>query len=179
MRITGGIYKGRMLKTMPGLRTRPTTDKIRQSIFNVLMHDIEGKSVLDLFAGSGALGIEAVSRGGESAVFVESGIKQVSIIKENLNSLGLDAEIIDSDYIVACQLLSDGGKKFDIVFADPPYKEIMPLEVVKTICQYGLLSSGGLFIIEHKFGQPVETELLKLIKQRKFGQTEVSFFIRK
>ncbi len=179
MRVTGGLYKGRMLKTMPGIRTRPTTDKIRQSIFNILMHDIDGKSVLDLFAGSGALGIEAVSRGSESAVFVESGNTQVSIIKENLDSLGLDAEIIDSDYIVACQILSEGGRKFDIIFADPPYGEIVPLQVLRTICQYGLLSSGGLFIIEHKFGQPVETELLKLIKQRKFGQTEVSFFIRK
>ena len=81
MRVTGGIYKGRIIKTVPDLSTRPTTDKIRQSIFNVLINDIMDSSVLDIFAGSGSLGIEAISRGADSVIFIESGIKQAVVQK--------------------------------------------------------------------------------------------------
>ena len=105
MRVTGGLYRGRILKSAPGLATRPTTDKIRQAIFNILMNDIEGTEVLDLFAGSGAIGIEAISRGADSVLFVENGYQPILFIKENLHSLDLDCELIELDYITAERLI--------------------------------------------------------------------------
>jgi 16S rRNA (guanine966-N2)-methyltransferase len=179
MRVTGGIYKGRIIKTIPGLSTRPTTDKIRQSIFNILMNDIVDTSVLDIFAGSGALGIEALSRGAGAVIFIESGHKQVEIIRGNLKMLDLKAEIMESDYSEVCCNLQKIGKKFNLIFADPPYEKIKPPEVIKTILQYNLLKDDGLFIIEHKSGQIAKSDRVDLLKKRKFGQTEVSFYVKK
>ncbi|MBN2227177.1 MAG: 16S rRNA (guanine(966)-N(2))-methyltransferase RsmD [candidate division Zixibacteria bacterium] len=176
MRITGGTFRGRQLKTTPGMTTRPTADKIRQAVFNILMNDIAEAQVLDLFAGSGAMGIEAISHGAQSAVFVEAGRAQVNVIRKNLDALGLKAEVIAGDYTSACRALEGAGRRFDLIFADPPYKEYVPLEIIDTILQYNLLAPGGLLIIEHKSGQETATERLWLIKQRRFGQTEVSFY---
>ncbi|MFH2036879.1 MAG: 16S rRNA (guanine(966)-N(2))-methyltransferase RsmD [Candidatus Zixiibacteriota bacterium] len=178
MRISGGQYHGRKIDAPPGLITRPTIDKVRQAIFNILMHDIDGATFLDLFAGSGAVGIEAVSRGAKSVIFVESGRKQVEIIQKNLKKVKLDANILDDDYKTASRILNSQKKQFDIVFADPPYLEISPLEVIDTVIEYDLLTPKGLLIIEHKFGALTENDKLKLLKKRKFGQTEISFFGR-
>jgi 16S rRNA (guanine(966)-N(2))-methyltransferase RsmD len=143
------------------------------------MHDIEGADVLDLFAGSGALGIEAISRGAETAVFVESGKDQINIIEQNLKSLGLELSIIPTDFQDACTLLNQNKKQFDLIFADPPYEEIQPQNIIDTVNQYNLLRNNGLLIIEHKFGQPVDTKLMKVLKKRKFGQTEITFLCGK
>lgn len=179
MRVTGGIFGGRKLQTISGGATRPTADKVRQAIFNVLMHDIEGAKVLDIFAGSGALGIDALSRGAELAVFVESGHAQVNVIKDNLRNLGLAADVLVNDYRAACRHLSEEGKKFELIFADPPYDEVTPPEIMETVLQYGLLSPDGLLIIEHKRGQAKESDKMHLLKKRRFGQTEVSFYAQK
>ncbi len=176
MRVTGGTLRGRKLKTTPGLAARPTTDKLRQSIFTILMHDIIDQDVLDLFAGSGALGIEALSRGAHTAVFVEKGKDQAKIIRENLDSLGLKAELIDCDYEAACASLSDNGRKFDVIFADPPYADYPPSDIINTVMRYNLLAENGFLIIEHRAGQDKESRRMVLIKSRKFGQTEVSFY---
>lgn len=176
MRVTGGTLKGRRLSTAPGMTTRPTTDKVRQSIFNILMHEIEDAEVLDLFAGSGAVGIEAVSRGAKSAVFVESIYKPVAVIKQNLKSLELEAQVLNADYREACRILSANGRQFDLIFADPPYEKVTPQEVAETVLQYNLLRSKGLFIIEHKSGMSISSDSIVLLKKRKFGQTEVSFY---
>jgi len=178
MRITGGILRGRTLATVSGWVTRPTSEKIRQSIFNILMNDVEGADVLDLFAGSGALGIEALSRGAASAVFVESGRPQAEIVKKNLASLDLTARIITRDFRSACQHLSHEGYRFDLVFADPPYEQFLPEVVGRAVLQYDLLHDKGLFIMERKSGPQVIIDGLKLLKNRKFGQTEVSFYAR-
>jgi 16S rRNA (guanine966-N2)-methyltransferase len=179
MRVTGGILKGRILKTTPGLSTRPTTDKIRQSIFNILMNDIENAVVLDIFGGSGALGIEALSRGAASSIFIESGRKQVEVIQENLTTLGLKAGVFECDYIAACRTLHTDGRKFDLIFADPPYEKISPDKVAEIVLRYDLLEHNGLLIIEHKAGQDIKPDAVERLKKRKFGQTEVSFYARK
>jgi 16S rRNA (guanine966-N2)-methyltransferase len=179
MRVTGGIFGGRKLQTISGRATRPTADKVREAIFNVLMHDVEGARVLDIFSGSGALGIEALSRGAEAAVFIESGRVQVNAIKNNLRNLGLKADIFVKDYRTACRYLSEEGKRFELIFADPPYDEVTPSEIVETVFQYGLLSHNGLLIIEHKRMQAKESDKMHLLKKRRFGQTEVSFYARK
>lgn len=167
------------MRTTPGLKARPTTDKIRQSIFNILMNDIESRETLDLFAGSGALGIEALSRGAASAVFVESGHQQARAIKTNLKELDLKADVLEADYKAAARLLAESNIAFDIIFADPPYERYSPADVAETVLRYNLLRPGGLFIIEHKTGGMIPEGRLNLLKRRRFGQTEVSFYVCK
>jgi len=179
MRITGGIFKGRRLKTTPGLVTRPTTDKIRQAIFNILMSDIDGKTALDLFAGSGALGIEAISRGAESAVFVEIGHRQAETIRGNLRTLDLNQQVVELDYHKACRTLSEREKQFDIIFADPPYNKFMPKDVITAVVQYNLLAPEGFLIIEHNAGVDIMNNYMVILLNRKFGQTEVTFYALK
>jgi len=179
MRVTGGKFRGRPLKAARGLISRPTTDKIRQSVFNILMNDIENRDVLDIFAGSGALGIEAVSRGAARAVLIESGHQQAEAIKSNIKSLGLDMRLIKSDFKAACRLLNEEEERFDIIFADPPYEKYTPTDIADVVMQYNLLRDEGLLIIEHKSGALLESDSLILLKRRKFGQTEVSFYARK
>jgi 16S rRNA (guanine966-N2)-methyltransferase len=179
MRVTGGIFKGRLLRTAPGMAARPTTDKVRQSIFNILMNDIEGKTILDIFAGSGALGIEALSRGAGPAVFIEIAHQQFVAIRRNLKSLDLQDEIIQADYLKGCRQLAEEGRQFEIIFADPPYEKITPIEVITAVLEYNLLAPGGFLIIEHKSGVVNSHEKMTLLKNRKFGQTEVTFYASK
>lgn len=176
MRVTGGIYGGRPLKAASGMVSRPTTDKVRESIFNILMNDVEGTEVLDIFAGSGALGIEAVSRGAASAIFIEKGFHQAEAIKANLQSLELSLRLIKSDFKAACNLLQDEERQFDLIFADPPYDKFSPDNVAEVVAQYNLLRPDGFLIIEHKFGVGMTDSRFKLLKRRKFGQTEVTFY---
>jgi len=178
MRVTGGIYGGRIIKSVPGNDTRPTPDKVRQAIFNMLMHDIEDTRVLDLFAGSGALGIEALSRGAREAVFVENGRSQVKIIRDNLAGLGLSATVIERDYKKACKALSEAGEKFDIVFADPPYDLLTPLELADRVAEYNLLEPNGFLIIEHRAGREFENDKWHPTRHKKYGQTEVTVYVR-
>ncbi len=179
MRITSGIYKGRHLKTTPGLIARPTTDKIRQAICNILMNDLEGKSVLDLFAGSGALGIEAISRGANSAVFVEIGHRQADMIRSNLRMLDLSQLVLELDYQRGCRLLFERGRRFDIIFADPPYNKFTPGDVIEAVLQYNLLEPEGFLIIEHNAGANISSDRMTILINRKFGQTEVTFYALK
>jgi len=178
MRVTGGELKGRKLKNTPGLISRPTTDKTRQSIFNTLMHDILNTDILDLFAGSGALGIEALSRGAKSAVFVENGRQQAAVIRDNLEALGLKGELLNIEFKTACARLAESNRKFDIIFADPPYSDFSPADIIDTVTQYNLLADTGFLIIEHRAGQEKKSGRMMLIKERKFGQTEVSFYVQ-
>ncbi len=176
MRISGGKYTGRQLRTLSGFSTRPTTDKVRQSIFNILMHDTEDASVLDLFAGSGALGIEALSRGAKSAAFVDFSGKSAGVIKMNLKSLGLKQDVYEMGWTAACKLFAERDEKFDLIFADPPYNKVSPKKVIEAVYQYNLLGEKGLLIIEHKAGLEAGDEKMVLLKKRKFGQTEISFY---
>ena len=143
------------------------------------MHDIEGAEVLDIFAGSCALGIDALSRGAIAAVFVETGKKQVEAIMRNLKSVGLEMPVMAMDYREAGRILAEREKKFDLIFADPPYEEITPQMVAETVIRYNLLSPDGLLIIEHKSGLTAEPENVRLLKRKKYGQTEVSFYAEK
>jgi 16S rRNA (guanine966-N2)-methyltransferase len=179
MRITGGIYKGRHLKSTPGFIARPTTDKIRQAIFNILMNDIESKTVLDLFAGSGALGIEAISRGAELSTFIEIGHRQAETVRNNLKGLDLDQIVLEVDFQKGCRLLSERGRKFDLIFADPPYNKFSPKEVINAIKEYNLLALDGFLIIEHNAGIDLNSDCMDILINRKFGQTEVTFYANK
>src|SRR5690348_8883448 len=144
MRVIAGEYKGRRLKAVPGQNTRPTTDKVKESMFNIIGPYFEGGMALDLFAGTGGLGIEALSRGIVKAVFIEKDYKAISVIRENIQMLGLEprVEISKNDAKRALDTLAERGVRFDLVFLDPPYKLIgLYQELILKMQQIGLLNN--------------------------------------
>jgi 16S rRNA (guanine(966)-N(2))-methyltransferase RsmD len=157
---------------------RPTTDKIRQSIFNILAHETPGARILDLFCGSGALGIEALSRGAESVMFVDESKKSLQALEKNLTDLNLAAETVLLDWKAALGQLTERNLSFDLIFADPPYHQVK----IETICKSlvsgpgsALLAPDGIFIMESEAEAKVG-KALRLLKERKFGQTKVGFY---
>lgn len=148
MRIIAGKYKGRTIKTIKGTATRPTLDKVREAVFNILGQYFDGGVALDLFAGSGALGIEAVSRGINKCIFVDVNIEAIKVIKENLKSLGIESsEVIKGDALKAL----DGVLKnyqFDLVFLDPPYHKNLIDTVLCKLIDNNLLKKEAVVVVE-------------------------------
>ena len=166
-----------------GLEIRPTQDKVRGAIFNIL-GDIGGKSVLELFAGSGAFGIEAISRGAKSAVFVDNNFRCVQTIRSNLESLGVNESmynIIKSDARGILPRLAGNGDKFDIIFLDPPYHKGMAKNCLISIDAYGIVSPIGMVIIEHfrKDALDAELERLLFLDERRYGDTLITIYERR
>ena len=178
MRIITGKFKGRTLQTVPDRSVRPATDRVKGAIFNVLQNRLRiiDALVLDLFAGSGSLGFEALSRGAAHAVFVESQRKVLSTIETNAAVLGcLDScDIIDAD---ALSFIQQSRRPFDLIFADPPYAYQNTTGIPQAVFERGLLRTGGFLIIEHaKEAMFGPSELYKVAVQKEFGNTRVSFF---
>jgi len=180
LRIISGKYKGRILSSVRKAKIRPSSDKVKGSIFNVLKGEVEGKKVLDLFAGSGNLGIEALSCGAEFATFVDSSLQSIKIIKKNLESLSLDkrAKTINKDCL---KILPKLQEKFGIIFADPPYLCGFAQKVIDSVVKYDLLERDGILVLEHHKKEIFEypEEKLYYIKAKRFGDTVVSFFLKK
>lgn len=145
IRITGGQFRSRLLKTPNSDKTKPTMDKVRAAVFSILNNDIVGSDVLDLFAGSGSYGLEAISRGANSAVFVDNGLIQFKTIKENLKSLNLEEEVYLTDVF---SFIKNCSKQFDIIFADPPYKEIDYHKLVDALYKANILKENGIIVLE-------------------------------
>ena len=146
MRVITGTARGRRLKTPEGMDIRPTTDNVKESIFNIIQFDIEGRRVLDLFAGTGQLGIECLSRGASEVVFIDSSREAVKIVKENLKICGFNAPVLQLDavnYLRACG-------KFDLIIVDPPYDSPVYDSVLETINSVDILSDGGIIICESR-----------------------------
>ncbi len=150
MRVIGGSARRLQLKTIRGLNTRPTTDRIKETLFNMLMNDINDCVFLDLFSGSGAIGIEALSRGANSAVFVENNPEAVSCIKDNLNFTRLsdNAMVMNLNVLNAISILEREGKKFDIVFLDPPYDRDIERTVLDRMAYSDIIDENTLIIVE-------------------------------
>ncbi len=149
MRIIAGKARSLPLKTLEGRDTRPTTDKIKETLFNMLQPDIEGAYFLDLFAGSGQIGLEAISRGARYAVFVENSRKAAKIISDNISFTKFDKEslLLTSDAVTAVRTLQ-GKYRFDIVFMDPPYDRELEKEVLSALADSDILKEDGLIIVE-------------------------------
>ena len=176
IKISGGELRGRNLHTPPGLATRPTAAKVRQAIFNILAGQVPGARAADVFAGSGALGLEALSRGAATCVFVENRREAVQALNLNLTALGL----IDRARVVARDALAGGGwagaGSLDLILADPPYGQGLVAALTRLCAAQGWLSLEGVLVIEHAPGErPPEDAGLRLIDRRAYGQTEVSF----
>lgn len=174
IKVAGGYLKGYTLRTLRGQKTRPTTGRVREAVFSILQHDLVDADVLDLFAGSGALAIEAVSRGAASAVMVERKHQAAGIIRKNLEFCGLDLRLIVADYKKGMQILADEGNTFDLIFADPPYDLITPDKLYEQVVTFSLFKPGGFLIMEHDGGRTPQSE--KVIKTRRFGDSAISIY---
>lgn len=147
MRVITGAARGRKLKELPGLETRPTTDKVKESIFNIIQFDIEGRRVLDLFGGTGQLGIEALSRGAAHCTFVDVRREAAGVIRENLAHTGLEgrAKVVQGDYMA---FLTGAGEKFDLVFLDPPYASGLLEKALESIAKIDIMTGNGIIVCE-------------------------------
>ncbi|MBQ7373169.1 MAG: 16S rRNA (guanine(966)-N(2))-methyltransferase RsmD [Clostridia bacterium] len=173
MRIIAGKHRGRVLKEFKGRQIRPTADRAKEAIFNILQTDIYGSAFLDLYSGTGNMGIEALSRGAESAVLVDSSKESVAIMQFNADLIKENAEVVYSD---ALTYVLSTRKKFDIIFLDPPY-DIDGTPVLKAIAQNKILNYGGIIIYEHSEDFKVqEIEELEHFSTRKYGVAHFEFY---
>jgi len=179
MRVIAGSLKGKRLASPSGLSTRPTADRTKESIFNILAGQLEKKRVLDLFAGTGALGIEALSRGASFAVFVDNHKMALQAIRKNIQTLNLTscARIVKCDIVGNLHFLKAEPEPFDFVFMDPPYGIDALLPVLSVIATLNVLSCNARIVVEHSARETLESlpESLILADQRRFGKTLVSF----
>lgn len=176
MRVISGSARGRKLAAPEGLDTRPTTDRVKESVFNIISPYVPTKNVLDLFAGSGAMGIEALSRACEHAVFIEQDNKALNIIKKNLTDTRLAdrADVIKAD---AFSFLRNCKIKFDIIFLDPPYNRGLLTHAINEINKLSLLSPNGIIVAESEHGGELpDGGNLELIKNVKYGKTVILIF---
>ncbi|MBS1242785.1 MAG: methyltransferase [Nitrospirae bacterium] len=176
MRITGGIGRGRKLKVPAGSKVRPTSDKVKQALFNILGDRVPGSVFLDLFAGAGGIGIEALSRGAERVVFVDGSRESLDVVKRNIDQagFGIHAEAVLSKVE---PFLKKRSGPYDIVFLDPPYTmEMLPL--LQLVSGSGLLKPGGIVIAEHfkKQASPETAGTLALYREAKYGDTVLAFY---
>lgn len=180
MRVITGTAKGRRLKAPKGMETRPTSDRIKEALFNIIGTKVINVNFLDLFAGTGAIGIEALSRGAHKAVFVEKNPKTTRIIRENLESTSLSerAFIMAQEADKALETLSLKGERFGMIFIDPPYLKGLEKESLAIIDRRNLLDPGGLIITESSKldNMPEEIGGIKLFRQERYGDTVLSFY---
>jgi len=177
MRVITGKAKGILLKTPEGMQTRPTTDRVKEALFSIIQFEIPGARVLDLFGGTGQLGIEALSRGAKSAVFVDAREEACRLIRENLKRTGMEAsgKVVRSDYL---QYLHRCTERFDIVLLDPPYAEVFLENAIKSLTEIDILQSGGIIIAERPLGKdlPWEFEGFSRSRDYKYGKTLLTVY---
>jgi 16S rRNA (guanine966-N2)-methyltransferase len=179
MRIISGASKGRKLATPKTPSLRPTSGRVKESIFDILREEVEGKRVLDLFAGTGNLGIEALSRGAEKAVFVEKGRHALRLIQRNLAQFGLveRSEILPVDANRAIRILNHKGERFGLIFMDPPYEKGLIEKTLMKMSSYPIYHRDSIVVVEHhrREGLPPLPGGWNLIRQQRTGDTVTSF----
>lgn len=175
MRIITGKARGMSLKTLEGTATRPTSEKVKEAVFSAIQFEIEGAKVLDLFAGSGQLGIEALSRGAQSCVFVDSDKEAAKIIKENVEKTRFteNSQIVQMD---AKAFLNMNIKTFDIAFVDPPYKDGLMLKILDALAPY--MTENALVLCEHDIKEELPEQVSGLNKRKdyKYSKTVVTIY---
>lgn len=179
LRVIAGELKGRRLHTIPGLKTRPTADRTREAVFNILGSAVCGAHVLDVFAGTGAFGIEALSRGAASALFIEIGREALGVLAGNIQTCGLTdrVSVVRWDASRNLNCLGQHEPKFDLAFLDPPYHRSLVAPALSNLHAAHCLATGALLVVEHgaddPFPEPPAPYLLR--DQRRYGKTLVSF----
>jgi len=182
MKVIGGAARGRKLKVPKGLAVRPTTARVKESLFNILPHDLSGLRLLDLFAGSGNVSIEALSRGAVEAVLVDESARSAAAIHENLNRLELNrrAQVWVVSVARSLRKLDKAGEKFDLIFLDPPYDKGLVTITLQAIGKSSLLNPAGIVVVEHSGREVIKPNYGDLIlnDRRRYGDTLLSFFHR-
>ncbi len=184
MRVISGKSRGKKLVSLEGDNTRPTLDRVKEALFNIIQFDIQNAVVLDLFAGTGALGVEALSRGAKEAIFCDKAPEAIKVIKQNVtNTNNLDkSTILNKDYNEILENISKQNKKLDIVFLDPPYKTNLAVDALQKIINKNILTEDGIVIIEtddiNKEKEILKTEKVEIFDKRKYGSVWL-IFIRK
>ena len=177
MRVITGKARGVQLKTPEGMLTRPTADRVKEALFSIINFDLPGAAVLDLFGGTGQLGIEALSRGADSAVFVDQREDACKIIRENLRRTKLESQgrVVRSDYL---DYLRRSREKFDIILLDPPYAEVFLENALKCITEIDILKTDGIIVAERPVEKelPFEFEGFTRSKDYKYGKTLLTIY---
>jgi len=180
LRVITGLAKGRKLKAPKGMLTRPTSDRVKEALFNVLGERVVEARFLDLFAGSGNVGIEALSRGAVRAVFVEQNPRALQVLRENLETVGFQeqAQVLGQDVIRALDFLGKKQAEFDLIYVDPPYLKGFEQGVLEKVSQYGLMADGGILVIESSKRDllPSEAGRLELYRTQDYGDTSLSYY---
>ena len=179
MRVITGSAWGRKLKELKGMDTRPTTDRVKEAIFSIIQFEVEGRRVLDLFGGTGQMGIEALSRGAAHCVFVDIRREAAQLIRENLKHTELEdrAEVVQGDYLA---YLTQSKETFDLIFLDPPYESEMIKKALQTITRIDKVSENGIIICENSsnFVFPTLPEPYELQKEYRYGRIKVALYRR-
>ena len=177
MRVIAGKARRLKLVTIEGNDTRPTTDRVKETLFNILQPDLPGCRFLDLFAGSGAIGIEALSRGAREAVLVEQDAQALRCIRQNLEHTRLtaDARVMAADVLTAIDTLAAEGRRFDLIFLDPPYEKGWEQRAADKLRDSGLLADGGRLVIESAACTPIEPDGWRIVKEKLQKVTKFTF----
>lgn len=180
MRVIGGRYRGRRLGAPAGLEVRPTSDRLRETLFNILAPRISGSRFLDLCAGTGAVGIEALSRGAHRVVFIDRSRRAASAIEANLKSIGVEegASVLAREAEAALKRLAQGSERFDVIFFDPPYASELYPRVMGMLGEGRLLSDDAVVVVEHRAKSKPEPRYgrLSLYRELKQGESALAFF---
>lgn len=171
MRIISGKYKGKKLDGFDIEGTRPTMDRVKESLFGIIQNNLKDSICLDLFAGSGSLGIEALSNGAGACYFVDKNKQILNILKNNLKGIE-NSILIEKDYLMALEELKN--KKFDVIFLDPPYKDNLITPSIQKIMEFDMLNNNGIIICEYE-NEDIKCDL-KLIKDKKYGSKKVKIY---
>ena len=177
MRVITGSARGRRLKTPEGYDVRPTTDTVKEAMFNIIQGDIEGRRVLDLFAGTGQLGIECLSRGARDAVFIDSSRQSLALVKENLRACGFEGQTVNTD---ALSFIARGGK-YDIILVDPPYDAGLYESVLEAITRFDILTDGGIIIMESRRERQMPEPAGPYLKVREYnyGRVKLTLYTKR
>lgn len=175
MRIISGIYKGKIIKGHNIEGTRPTMDRVKESLFSMIQLKIKNSVCLDLFAGSGNLGIECISNGSRITYFVDNNIQTIKTLKENLNNVCEDYIILNKDYNDALNYFINNNIKFDIILLDPPYKLHYINNILNIIYENKLLNKNGIVVCEYE-DENIENNNLELIKEKKYGSKYIKIY---
>ena len=181
VKVISGVLKGSVLK-LPRSGLRPTQERVKKSLFDILGERVLGANVLDLFAGTGNLGIEALSRGATHATFVEWETASIRFLRENLERLGLlrKAQLLQENCFKAIRRLFRQGAKFDLIFVDPPYNVEVTTKFLRSLDRCDILNPSAILVVRHSMKQPLPEagEALGLVRQERYGATAISFFVK-
>lgn len=183
LRVITGKAKGHRLKAPKGLSTRPTTDRVKESLFNIIGLIPSTSTVLDLFSGTGNIGIEFLSRGAQECIFIDNSYSSIKIINENLSNTRLlqQSQVFKNDVNNVIRILGKKKRKFNYIFMDPPYEKDLALPTLENICHEEILEGNGLVIVEHESQSsfPEKVSSMHKIDSRRYGGTTITFFKHK